>query len=80
MDGKPQLQGSNNDFTDPFNAGQMMGMLVMLNYIEKNKGITQQAIEELQKATSNNLQEYLKMPSEDIHLMVDRLVIEVPKL
>ena len=68
------------DFKDPFNAGQMVGMLVMLVFIEKNKGISAPVLEELKQVAANNAQEYLDKPSEDIYLMVDKLVNEIGNL
>jgi hypothetical protein len=67
----------NKDFTDPFDAGQLVGMLVMLKFIEKNNGIPAQVLDELVTITSTNLQSYFEKPSEDIHLMIDKLVKEI---
>lgn len=64
-------------YKDPFNAGQMVGMLVVLTSIEKNGGITQEVIDRLKFAAADNVQEYFNKPTEDIFLMVDRLVQEI---
>lgn len=64
-------------YKDPFNAGQMIGMLVVLTSIEKNGGITQEVIDRLKFAAADNVQEYFNKPTEDIFLMVDRLVQEI---
>lgn len=66
-----------NDFNDPFNAGQMIGMLVMLTFIEKNGGITQEVINRVKDLAADNVQEYFDKPTEDIFLMVDNLVKEI---
>jgi len=67
----------NKDFTDPFDAGQLVGMLVILKFIEKNNGIPEQVLDELVTITTTNLQPYFEKPSEDIHLMIDKLVKEM---
>lgn len=66
-----------NKFEDPFNAGQMVGMLVMLTFIEQNGGITSEIIDKIKTLAANNVQEYLNKPTEDIYLMVDNLVKEI---
>jgi hypothetical protein len=68
------------NFKDPFNAGQMVGMLVMLTFIEKNNGIPQEMLEQLKDVCANNVQVFLEKPTEDIYLMVDKLVSEVSNL
>lgn len=62
------------DFKDPFVAGQMIGMLVVLTFIEKNNGIPQDVLEQLKKVCADNAQEFIDKPTEDIFLMVDGLV------
>ena len=74
MDGKKQHQSLKNDYSDPFNAGQLVGMLVMLTFIEKNQGVPEQVLRQLRIATADNLQEYFDKPSEDIHLMINNIV------
>lgn len=66
-----------NDFKDPFNAGQMVGMLVMLMFIERNKGISEKGMREIKQVAADNLQQYFDKPSEDIFLMVDNIVKEI---
>jgi len=70
----PQLT---KNLSDPFSAGQLTGMLVMLAFVEKNKGIEDHTLYELKTLTANLLQEYFDRPSEDIHLMINNLVKEV---
>lgn len=76
MDGKMQ-QLQSKDFKDPFNAGQMVGMLVILTYIENNRGISQDMIDMIKQVAADNSQVYLEKPTEDIFLMVDNLVKEI---
>ena len=66
-----------NDFSDPFNAGQMVGMLVMLTFIEDHGGITKEVINRIKDLAADNVQEYFDKPTEDIFLMVDNLVKEI---
>lgn len=68
---------NNKDFKDPFNAGQMVGMLVTLSFIEKNKGIPEEVLDNLKEVAANNVQEYFNKPTEDIHLMINNLVKEM---
>lgn len=77
MDGKLQRQVPAPDFKDPFNAGQMVGMLVILTFIEKNKGITDEALQKLKQVTATNAETFLNKPIEDIFLMIDGLVKEI---
>lgn len=65
------------DFSDPFNAGQMVGMLVMLTFIEENNGINKEILEKIKEVAANNAQAFLNKPTEDIFLMVDNLVKEI---
>ncbi len=74
----PQL--NEKDANDPFNAGQMVGMLVMLTFIEKNKVITQDMIDQIKWSCANNVQGFLQSPSEDIFLMVNNMVKEIETL
>lgn len=76
MDGN-QLPRNSDDFTDPFNAGQMVGMLVVLTFIENNGGIPKDLLEKMKQLAANNAQDYLQQPTEDIFLMVDNLVNEI---
>lgn len=65
------------DFKDPFNAGQMVGMLVMLTFIENNKGIPAEALEKLRWTCADNAAIFLDKPAEDIFLMINRLVKDI---
>ena len=76
MDGKIVPQPSPKDFTHPFNAGQALGMLVALTYLEKNK-ISQGMLDDLKWACATNAQDYLQKPAEDIFLLADNLVKEM---
>lgn len=80
MDGNQQHQAQMKDFKDPFNAGQMVGMLVILTLIEQNNGITEEALQKLKEVTANNVQIFLDKPSEDIFLMIDSLVREIGQI
>jgi hypothetical protein len=79
MAGSLQHQ-SHLDFSDPFNAGQMVGMLVMLTFIEKNNGISQATLEQIKQVTATNAQEFLGKPTEDVFLMVEGMVKEIEEL
>lgn len=68
------------DFNDPFNAGQMIGMMVMLTFIEKHNGIPADMLEEIKNVCAENAQAFLDKPTEDIFLMVDNLVTEIGSL
>lgn len=77
MAGKAQLQFQNKDYNDPFNAGQMVGMLVMVTFIEKNGGITSDIIDQIKQTCARNIEPFLGKPSEDIFLMVDNMIKEI---
>lgn len=81
MGGRVHVQlTKNNDFKDPFNAGQMVGMLVMLAFIEKNGGITTEIIDQIKQTCANNVQVYFEKPTEDIFLMIDNMVKDISNL
>lgn len=80
MAGKAQPLVKNNDFKDPFNAGQMIGMMMVLSFIEKNGGITTEIIDQIKETCANNVQVFFDKPTEDIHLMVDNMVKDIQKL
>lgn len=65
------------DFMDPFNAGQMVGMMMILSMIEKNKGIPKEASDKIRWSCANNAQHYLNKPPEDIFLMVDNMIKDI---
>lgn len=77
MDGKKRPQLKDRDFNDPFNAGQMVGMLVMLTFIENHPNMPQKMIDELKQVTAHNAQIFLQKPTEDIFLLIDNLVKEI---
>lgn len=58
----------------------MVGMLVILTFVERNQGINAEILEELKKVTANNVQDYFNKPTEDIFLMIDNLVTEIGKV
>lgn len=76
MDGKMQPQQSLNGTVDDFTAGQMVGMIVMLTFIEKNGEIPEDMVYKLKSKACDGLQEYFDKPSEDIFLMIDNIVDE----
>lgn len=63
-----------SEYKDPFNAGQMVGMLVILSIIEKNGGIDQILINKIKLVSAENASEYFCRPAEDVCLMIDNLV------
>lgn len=75
MAGK-KLPQDRTDFTDPFNAGQMVGMLVLLTFIENNKGISAATLEQLKRTAVENIEPYFERPGEDIYLMIDNILSE----
>lgn len=77
MAGKQQHQVQKKDFNDPFQAGQMVGMLVMLTFLEKNKGIPDEALQQLKWVTATNVESYFKKPAEDIFLMVNGMIGDI---
>lgn len=77
MDGKKLHQVNPKDFKDPFNAGQMVGMLVALTFIENQGGISAEILEKIKFVCATNAQTYLDKPTEDIFLMIDQLVKEI---
>lgn len=77
MGGNLQRQAQTKDFKDPFNAGQMVGMLVMLTFIESRGGIDDDILQHIKLVCANNAEIYLNKPTEDIFLMVDNMVKEI---
>lgn len=65
------------DFRDPFDAGQMVGILIMLSYIEKNNGIPKDMLEQIKRVSAENLQVYFEKPTEDVHLIIEDLVKDI---
>lgn len=76
MAGKTLQRSNPKDFSDPFNAGQMVGMLVALTYIEEHR-MSQEMVDQLKLACADNAQTYLQKPTEDIFLLIDNLVKEI---
>lgn len=68
------------DTKDPFVAGQMIGMLVILTFVENNRGIPIEVLDQLKTVAANNAQDYFEKPAEDIHLMVDNILKEIKTL
>lgn len=64
------------NYKDPFNAGQMIGMLVALTFVEKNNPPVE-FIEQLKNVATDNAQEYLDKPAEDIYLMIEKMVNQI---
>lgn len=77
MDGNQPHQTSTKDFKDPFNAGQMVGMLVMLTFLENNKELPVGAIDKLKWVCANNAAISFNKPTEDVFLMIDNLVKDI---
>lgn len=59
---------------DKFSAGQMVGMLVMMTFIERNPDIDPEFLRRLKTTTADSVEEYFDKPNEDILLMIDKLV------
>lgn len=77
MAGKTQHLPNSKDFSDPFNAGQMVGMLVMVTFLEKNPQIPRENIEKLKWVCANNAGVFLGKPAEDVFLIIDHIVEEM---
>lgn len=77
MDGKKPVPQKNRDFTDPFDAGQMVGMLVMIAFMEKQKHLSAESLEKLKWVCADNASVFLKKPTEDVFLTIDNLVKEM---
>lgn len=78
--GKMPLQKTDNQFNDPFSVGQLIGMLVILTFIEKNGGIPKEYLEKLKATCADRSSNFLQQPTEDIFLLVDRLVEDIRKI
>jgi len=77
MAGKKLVPQNSRDFDDPFNVGQMIGMLVLLTFIEERKTIPADHLEKLKRVCADNASAYMEQPTEDIFLMIDNLVKEM---
>lgn len=73
MAGRVQ-QVSTKDFKDPFNAGQMVGMLVMITFLEQHKHIPAEQLEKLKWVCADNASIFLEKPPEDVFLVIDNIV------
>lgn len=69
-----------SDINDPFVAGQMVGILTILAFIEKNNGIPKDFLAQLQTACADKAAEFLKVPAEDVHLTVNELVAKIKEI
>lgn len=75
MVGKKQhLPNNTKDFKDPFNAGQMVGMLVMITFLEAHDHVTEAEIEKLKWVCADNASIFLDKPTEDVFLMINNIV------
>lgn len=75
MAGKKQPLPNSKDFSDPFNGGQMVGMLVMLTFFEKHKDhIPKEGLEHLKWVCAENAGTFLNKPAEDVFLLINNLV------
>lgn len=77
MDGNQPHQTSTKNFKDPFNAGQMVGMLVILIFLEKNKEVSSDSLDKLKWICANNAATFFDKPTEDVFLEIDNLVKEI---
>lgn len=68
------------DFKDPFNAGQMMGMVTALMFIEQHGGIDNELLQKVKYTCATNMEEYIDSPAEDILMMLDIIVKEMETL
>lgn len=59
--------------TTEYEHGQMMGMLVVIQFIESagETGIDGMIFDKIKKIAVEDLAEYLSKPEEDVHLLVD---------
>lgn len=66
--------------TSEYEHGQMMGMLVMIttfeNMIEHGIPFTDSSFDKIKGIAAQDLSEYLKIPEEDVHLLVDKQIKE----
>ena len=77
MVGKSPVPLNSKDFNDPFNAGQMVGMLVMITFLETHKDIPGGAIDKLKWVCAENASIFLSKPTEDVLLSVDNIVKDI---
>ena len=72
---QPQSQKPN--YKDPFTAGQMVGMLVMITFLEENETVPMEVLQRLKQVSATSIEEYFEKPTEDILLMIDNIVKEI---
>lgn len=77
MAGKKLHLPNTKDFSDPFNAGQMVGMMVALTFLEKNPKIPDENLEKLKWVCATNAGVFLKKPAEDVFLIINHIVEEM---
>lgn len=65
---EPQL---NND---PFSIGQLIGIMVILTFVENNDGITKDFLDQLKRTCAEKSADALGKLTEDVYLIVDDLV------
>lgn len=75
-----KLDAKPDDFNNPFNAGQMMGIITVLMFIENSGGISDDTLQRVKQTCADNLSIFLKNPSEDILMMIDNVVKEMSTL
>ena len=77
MAGEKQHHPHPPNYKDPFTAGQMVGMLVMIDFIEENPSIPIEVLRKLKTVSADNVQGYFEKPTEDIFLMINNIVKEI---
>jgi hypothetical protein len=55
----------------------MVGMLVMLTFIEQNNGIPPKALEKIKWTAATNASLYFEKPAEDVFLMIDSIIKDI---
>jgi hypothetical protein len=55
----------------------MVGMLVMLTFIEQNNGVPKQAMEKIKWTAATNASIYFDKPAEDVFLMIDSIIRDI---
>lgn len=67
------------NYDDPFSVGQIVGMMVVLTYIEQNGGIEIELLEKLNQVCAEKSAGYLERPPEDVFLLINELVKDIEK-
>ena len=65
---------------DPFSVGQLVGMMVIMQFIENNQGIHKDFMDQLMKACAEKSADYLKKPVEDVYLLVEQQVKDIDNI